>query len=700
MLSLTALAYGLTSLLLLILGGLILWRDRDSTANRGFALFTLAMLGWIVSLFLYYRVEDSALLTLIGRINYVSIVLAIPLGYFFTLEVVERRDRFRLAELAETAALAAVTLLTPLVSAKESLAPNGEPVTHFGPLFPLFVLHLVAYLLAATARLVQSARRASAQRRAQLRVILAGFLTTAAVAITTNVVLPAGFGYFRLQEAGALSVVFLIAAFAYAIGFQGLFDVRIVVKRTVIFTGLIGGLIGLYGALALVATQVLRKAPVTAQEFLFNLAAVAIVGMTSEPLRRLIAARTDRWLYQKDYEQHAAVANLNNQLSATFDLDQALDAVLETLRRSLHLNHAIAYVFEPGEDGTLTHRTIRQLGSRSSAKLFLNERDGVIEYFSKAPAVLEVSASASERLRQSAGERADSVTAKLRALDIEVAAPVHQAGKLSGLLLLGKKRSGDPYTQRDLAFVSLVTGPMLSSIQKAKLYEGDQAKTEFVSVAAHELLTPLTGMQGYLSMVLDEGMGHVDQQAKGYLDKVYVSAKRLAELVKDLLSVSRVESGRVKMDIKPLNVVPLIRDAIDQVELMAKANGLTITFEAPQRIPAVLADANRLMEVLVNLVGNAVKYTPQGSVTISTSEEGTRLKVAVRDTGLGMTEEARKHLFEKFYRIRTKETEDISGTGLGLYVTKSMIEKMGGSISVASTPGLGSTFAITLPIAK
>jgi len=705
MLSLTAFAYASSCTALLLLGGLILWREPKSPAHRYFAVFTLFMVGWLASLFLYYYVREPQWLTSIGRFNFAAIAAAVTSGYFFTLELLKTSDRYRRLQLAETALLIVLSFATPLISAKESQSATGELVTHFGPLFFIFVLHIVWYIGAGVIRLIQSSRHAPAERRAQLDVVVAGFLLSALTVIVTNVVMPVGFSYFGLQEVGALSVVFLIGAFAYAIVFQGLFDIRFVIKRTVIFTGLIGCLIGLYGALALFATQVLRKAPVSLDEFLFNLLAVAVVGLTSESLRQWIAARTDHWLFQKDYEQQAIVAKLNQELSEVFDLDKALDTVLKSVCRTLHLTHGIAYAFEPADGGELAQKKVRQLGYHTSAKLFLNESEGVTRYFTNHVGTVEVEhldleTSGSDGYSSPKGHLPTGARARLISLGVAIAVPIHQSGQLAGLLLLGKKRSGSQFTHRDLAFLSLIAAPTLSAIQKAKLYEGDQTKTEFVSIAAHELLTPIAGIQGYMSMILDEGLGKVDTQAKGYLSKANTSANRLSELVKDLLSVSRIESGKMKFEPHELNLEALIHDAIDQVAPNAKTKGLSLIFETAPSVPTVYADGNRLMEVLINLIGNAIKYTPNGSVTVSAKSEGKFVKVAVKDTGLGMTPEAQQHLFKKFYRVRTSETESIAGTGLGLYVTKSILVRMGATITVISTPKVGSTFEICLPAAK
>jgi Signal transduction histidine kinase len=144
-----------------------------------------------------------------------------------------------------------------------------------------------------------------------------------------------------------------------------------------------------------------------------------------------------------------------------------------------------------------------------------------------------------------------------------------------------------------------------------------------------------------------------------------------------------------------------IEQALDQLHFLAEEKKLALTFEKPaEPLPAVLADTDRITEVLINLIGNAIKYTPQGAVTVKTLLDlhGKFVKIEISDTGLGMSKQEQAHLFEKFYRISSPQTTGIMGTGLGLYITKSMVEKMGGSIDVESVPGKGSTFSFILPV--
>lgn len=233
-----------------------------------------------------------------------------------------------------------------------------------------------------------------------------------------------------------------------------------------------------------------------------------------------------------------------------------------------------------------------------------------------------------------------------------------------------------------------------------KLREVDRMKDEFISTVSHELRTPITAIRGYLSFILDDHRRTIDDVTKKDLENIRFSSDLLNKLVDDILEVARLEQGKVKLVLDAVDVKTVINEIINELKIKAQEKNLVVTYQEPGTLPSALADVVRLKQVLINLIGNAIKYTPQGKITItSVFDEGDKkIKIKVADTGLGMSAQARESLFQKFYRIRTRETADISGTGLGLWITKSLIERMGGEIYVDSIEGTGSVFTVILPV--
>lgn len=236
-----------------------------------------------------------------------------------------------------------------------------------------------------------------------------------------------------------------------------------------------------------------------------------------------------------------------------------------------------------------------------------------------------------------------------------------------------------------------------------KIKEVDQMKDEFISMASHELRTPVTAIRGYISMILDGSYGAVNEDIKKSLGNVEVSTKRLGALVEDLLEVGKIEQGKISITNKHTDVRPLMEKVIEDLTAPAKSKGLLLVFTPhKEKLPELTVDADRFTQVLINLIGNAIKYTARGQVDILTSEKsgGRYLEIKVKDTGIGMSSNDRKNLFSKFYRIRNDKTKDIGGTGLGLWITKELVELMNGEIDVDSIEDVGTQFTITFPVHK
>ncbi len=227
--------------------------------------------------------------------------------------------------------------------------------------------------------------------------------------------------------------------------------------------------------------------------------------------------------------------------------------------------------------------------------------------------------------------------------------------------------------------------------------EVEQMKQELISIATHELRTPITGIKGYLDMILTGDAGPISGELKEMIEEIIKINQRLADLVDDLLNVGRIEQGRIELKPIPMDIVKLIEEVVKELQIQAKDKNLQLRFEKHE-MEQVKADPERTRQILINLVGNAIKYTEHGSVTVALGKNEHEVIVAVEDTGMGISKEGQEKLFEKFYRVKTDKTRRITGTGLGLWITKQLVERQGGKIWVESVEGKGSTFHFSLPM--
>ena len=229
----------------------------------------------------------------------------------------------------------------------------------------------------------------------------------------------------------------------------------------------------------------------------------------------------------------------------------------------------------------------------------------------------------------------------------------------------------------------------------ARLKEVDRMKDDFVSMAAHELRSPLTIIRGYVEM-LGDGEGLTDA-GKKHLKNIDQSALSLNALVGDILDVAKLQEGRMSFKLEDVDPQETIGAVCEGFMQLAKDKGLLLTVNTDEKV-RITVDPERFRQVMVNLIGNAVKYTPSGSVRVVTSAARGVFSVRISDTGMGISSEDQKHLFEKFFRVKSEETARIQGTGLGLWITHRIVEEMGGSISVESIKGKGTDFIVSFPI--
>ncbi|MCK5084922.1 MAG: HAMP domain-containing histidine kinase [Candidatus Pacebacteria bacterium] len=235
-----------------------------------------------------------------------------------------------------------------------------------------------------------------------------------------------------------------------------------------------------------------------------------------------------------------------------------------------------------------------------------------------------------------------------------------------------------------------------------KIKELDQMKDEFISIASHELRTPLTAIKGYLSLISDETYGKIEnEEMKKGIDRAIISTERLEALIEDLLNVSRIEQGRLDVENEKVELEPIIQEIISQLKIPADEKKLLLEYKKPkEKLPLVLADPERLKQALINLIGNSIKYTEKGNIEVTTKIENDKLEIKIADTGIGMSAEEQKHLFEKFQRVQNEKTAKIIGTGLGLWITKQIIELMNGKIYLESMKNVGTQVTIKLNLAK
>ncbi|MCM8796041.1 MAG: ATP-binding protein [Candidatus Omnitrophica bacterium] len=243
---------------------------------------------------------------------------------------------------------------------------------------------------------------------------------------------------------------------------------------------------------------------------------------------------------------------------------------------------------------------------------------------------------------------------------------------------------------------NIIEGAILVFHDITQLRRLEKIRQDFVANVSHELRTPLTSIKGYAETLLEGAIEDKDN-VKEFINIIYHDSNRLAHLIDDLLDLSKIESGKMKMSFAPLEIKAIAKDCVEVLKKQAKEKSISIYLDLPDNLPKVLADEKRLSQVFLNLLDNAIKYTPEGgSVKISASLKEKFVQIDVSDTGIGIPEEDLPRIFERFYRVDKARSRQLGGTGLCLSIVKHIILAHRGEVWVKSQLGIGSTFSFTL----
>jgi signal transduction histidine kinase len=287
-----------------------------------------------------------------------------------------------------------------------------------------------------------------------------------------------------------------------------------------------------------------------------------------------------------------------------------------------------------------------------------------------------------------------------------LAVPMVQERITRGLMLL--RREAGPYDADSVELLVALAAQAAVAVENAGLYRqlqqqqhslevASRAKSDFMANMSHELRTPLNAILGYTELLLDNVYGDVPGKIRPVLERVDKSSRHLLGMIDEVLDIAKIEAGKLKLKLAPCLLPDLVREVMLAMQALAQEKGLRLVATLPQDLPPLMADERQLSQVLFNLVGNAIKFTGRGEVGVSVTFDCQRLIIAVRDTGPGIAAEDRERIFQEFEQGEMSPTTPKGGAGLGLSISRRIVEMHGGELWVESTPGSGSTFFFSLP---
>ncbi len=684
-----------------------------------FAVTMLGVIGWAFGDMLVLLTRNPAILHLSAELFYIGPMIIPIFIWFFALSFPENRQlsvRHMLIAAIPFAVFAVLFLADfglfirsiEITDTLNILTPNKGPFILYAAFFSVFfmLVYVTFYL---------KVRRLRGLSRTQLAYTFYGAFWASIPALVTNLSLPL-MGQRSLVWIGPFFTLLFAVSVTTAIIRHKLFDIRLYTVRAVTYVLTVGSAALLYVVLVVLVSTHLLHTSLNGRT-LFLLASITlIVAALFQPLGRIFRKLTNRIFYQDVYDPQNFIDRLNKVLVENIELEKLLKQASTVIAEHLKAEFCLFGIKE-------TEFRPRQIIGTASKNFSAQDVASVRHITPHASNIILVTDALPPdqgALRRLLTKNGIAVLGRLVS-----EADLHHEGL--GYLVLGPKRSGNPYNNQDIKIIDIITKELFIAVQNALHFEQiekfnetlqekideatkklrrtndklkllDETKDDFISMASHQLRTPLTSVKGYVSMVLDGDAGKLNAMQRRLLNQSFVSAQRMVYLISDLLNVSRLRTGKFLIEPIPTNLADVIRGEINQLQETAESRNLKLMFKKPEHFPNLMFDETKIRQVIMNFVDNAIYYTPSGgTITVNLVERPQTIEFTVTDNGIGVPKQEQHHLFTKFYRAENAKRARPDGTGLGLFMAKKVVIAQGGAIIFKSQPGKGSTFGFSFP---
>jgi len=686
---------------------LVIFRSKQLT-YRLFSIFALFVAIWLVLQFFVDAQIPGGKLWL----RLISATTGI-LAYFFLAFSVSYpksqkiSNRFAIFTSFPVIVLAALSF-TPLLIKNVVYGPDGSNVS-VGALYQVQNLILLLYIFVGLVMIASRYKKSNFKERRQISLLSIAF----SIAVAGNILSGLVFTNSQIfQTFRPISIFIMVAIIAYAMIKHGLFDIRLVVARSLGYVTTIAVLASMYGIIVFGIARLVFDLHFSVIVQISLSAVTAIIGLTFENFWKRFNKLTNKIFYRDAYDPQELFDHLNrtlvSSLNLKFLLKQTSSIIVENLKSefvffgikdNLSESYRIEGTNQPKHNGEDIAK-VRSLTSKISQSVL----------------IVDLLDEKHEDLKRILNRNNVAIL-------VQLATNAHKKTEESlGFIALGPKKSGNPYNSQDVRVLDTVANELIIAIQNAlhfeeiqrfnitlqakvrdatrqlqrtnaKLEALDETKDDFISMASHQLRTPLTSVKGYLSMVLDGDAGKVNDTQRKMLTQAFVSSQRMVYLIADLLNVSRLKTGKFVIDSSPTDLSKLITEEVSQLVETAESREIKLTYTKPAKFPVLQLDETKIRQVIMNFVDNAIYYTPAGGhIDVQLIDKDSSIELRVVDDGIGVPSAEQHHLFTKFYRARNAQKARPDGTGLGLFMAKKVVMAQGGAIIFDSKEGKGSTF--------
>lgn len=713
--------------------GIISFKNRRSKLHTNLAIFIGCLASWILFAFLSEAIAGHGIKIFFSRLTYISVELAVLFFINFVYIFIGRKLRrvTKIVGVLFVSILTFITLFSDQFISDIKYTESGFDII-FGPYYKLFFIIVLLFLFGII-QLVIKYFTAERNIKEQIRYFLFGFLIFAVTNIFINVVVRQITDSDEYYRIGNYSIIVFIFFTAYAIIKYRLMNIKFVIGRSLLYIILVA-LIS--SAFVFISTLIGRyfEQFVINQYFIWAIFAfIIVIGL--DPLKHGFAHITDRVFFKNQIDYRAEL----KQLSALINEEVALHALIKDLRLALmqRIKLKSADILIANED----NKQYQSHANRSNL-VTLDQTEPLVQYLNRHQETLvtdEFDRYIYNLVESDANGTLRRILTTLTELKAGAVVPIIRDAKITALLIIGQKNSGENFSAEDINLFEVIASQLAAALQRSRLYEQvqafnvqlqkevdkataqlqqtnaelhlanehlkelDSAKSEFISIASHQLRTPLAGITGYLSMILEGDYGKLNPQLNQVIKDIFEAGQRLVRLVNSFLDITKIEAGRISLNFSKVNLVELVAAEAHELKPTADKKGISLVLADPTQTDMMVEiDADKIRDVCLNLIDNAIKYTDHGTVTVALALQGPdHAHFWVQDTGVGIDLAKAHSLFQKFFRGTGIARVQPDGSGLGLFIVKKIVEAHHGKIWVDSAgPEQGSTFHVVLPLTQ
>jgi signal transduction histidine kinase len=711
MLSFYAMVFGVTASL--IVGSVVVARNVRDSKTTIYALLTIAAVTLSIANYLAVELTENQLLYV--RLVMFSSTVAVYFIYLLVCQIVDNGVKLGIL----TSKLFYITVVISIIDWTDLLfpavVPGKPPMPVVGPGAVLYFGFFLLIIMLALRKLYSNFNVIKPKQRQQRKLLIIGAAPVLFLAPVTSFILPNLFGINQFVALTPLYAFIFVSCVGYAIVRHGLFDVRLAAVRSVAYALSIVTLAAIYYTIAYFVSAALFSGEMTSAVSIspINILLALVLSFVFQPIKNFFDKITNDVFYRDRYNSDDFFARFNEVLSTTTDLRGLLQRSATEIAATLKASQAFFYV-------QYNHVHHVSSGTEHHSNIPVRDAHQLNEY---------VKQSGSEIIVTDLLPDDDPIHRMLISHKVAVLMPLMRKDVVVGYLALGEQLSSG-YTSRDIKVLNTISDELVIAIQNAlsvqevkdvnihlqqridaatkelrasnaQLRHLDTTKDEFLSMASHQLRTPLTSVKGYISMVLEGDAGKVSDMQKHLLSEAFVSSERMVHLIHDFLNVSRLQTGKFMLETRPIDLVKLVDAEVSSLVRPAEARNMKLKFTHSGDMPVLNIDENKIQQVVMNYIDNAIFYShEQTTILVSLRRDGDMAELRVHDTGIGVPKHEQAQLFTKFYRASNARKQRPDGTGVGLYLAKKVVTAHGGEVLFESQEGKGSTFGFRLPISK